>query len=82
MDFCPDLEESVVAIDNNMETAWNILDEAAVATSCGNINSLYQEAVYDQLCEKLPEGLLGLWVSGVFLTVLLLLLVRVSTSCI
>lgn len=73
---CSDLEDSVVSIDNDMETAWNLLDEAAVVTSCRNINSLYQAAVYDQLCEKLPEGLLGLWVSGVFLTVLLLLLVR------
>lgn len=72
--LCTDLTATVDSIDSNLETVWTILDEAAVTTSCRNINGLYQEAVYDYTCHDLPEGLLGFWVSSAFLTVLLLML--------
>lgn len=75
--LCTDLTATVDSIDSNLETVWTILDEAAVTTSCRNINGLYQEAVYDYTCHDLPEGLLGFWVSSAFLTVLLLMLVSV-----
>lgn len=62
-------------VDGAMENLWTILDDTALLLSCENLNGLYQAAVYDNLCAKLPEGLLAFWVSAVILTVLLLVLV-------
>lgn len=76
MDVCSDLSPAVEALDTTLEDLWNVLDDAAFLTSCENLNGLYQAAVYDELCEELPKGLLGFWVSCVILTVLLLVLVR------
>ena len=57
---------------------WVILENAANLTSCENFNGQYQSVVYDEFCDNLPRALLGFWVSGVILTVLLLMLVRLS----
>ncbi|CAM9899295.1 unnamed protein product, partial [Ectocarpus fasciculatus] len=74
-DACSELAEPVQAVDNSLQNFWAILADAGELSSCENLNGLYQSAVYDELCKDLPEGLLGFWVSCVFLTVLLLILV-------
>lgn len=55
-----------------------MLEDAGELSSCENLNSLYQTAVYDELCSDMPRGLLGFWVSCSILTVLLLILVRMN----
>lgn len=62
-------------VDTAMYDLWIVLEDAGELSSCENINGPYQEAVYDELCTLVPEGLLGFWVSCVILTVLLLVLV-------
>lgn len=73
--LCASLDTPVSTLDAQLQELWDILNDAAVITSCRNINGLYQAAVYDDLCNSLPEGLRALWVSCVFLTILLIVLV-------
>lgn len=75
VDQCEDLLAPVQALDTSLENFWTVLDDAGELSSCENVNGLYQAAVYDELCDDLPSGLLGFWVSCVILTVLLLILV-------
>lgn len=62
-------------MDNSLQELWFVLEDAGELTSCENLNGQYQAAVYDDLCEDVPDGLLGFWVSCAILTVLLLVLV-------
>lgn len=72
---CDDLVAPVESIDASLESLWAILEDGGELSSCENINGKYQAAVYDELCDELPKGLLGFWVSCALLTVLLLILV-------
>ncbi|CAN0286115.1 unnamed protein product, partial [Hapterophycus canaliculatus] len=75
MDECVDLLAPVQDLDTLLESLWTVLEGAGEPSSCENINGLYQAAVYDELCDDVPSGLLGFWVSCEMLTVLLLILV-------
>lgn len=73
---CEELLAPVQEVDASFQGLWNVLWDAGELSSCENLNGLYQEAVYDELCDDLPRGLLGFWVSCFFLTLLLVVLVR------
>ncbi|CAN0416759.1 unnamed protein product, partial [Laminaria digitata] len=73
--ICAELGPSVDAINASLYSLWSVLEDAGELSSCEGLNGPYQAAVYDELCEELPKGLLGFWVSCVLLTVLLLVLV-------
>eukprot|EP00903_Cladosiphon_okamuranus_P012954 g12093.t1 len=75
VDVCEDLQAPVEEVDGALRSLWTVLEEAGELSSCENLNSLYQTAVYDELCTDVPQGLLGFWVSCSILTVLLLILV-------
>ena len=70
-----DVSSFVNELNQTLWDFWVILENAANLTSCENINGQYQSVVYDEFCDNLPRALLGFWVSGVILTVLLLMLV-------
>eukprot|EP00752_Nemacystus_decipiens_P005381 g4879.t1 len=74
-DACDDLQAPVVEVNGALRSLWTVLEDAGELSSCENLNSLYQTAVYDELCTDVPKGLLGFWVSCSILTVLLLILV-------
>ncbi|CAM9794407.1 unnamed protein product [Pylaiella littoralis] len=74
-DQCDDLVAPVQSINSSMESLWIVLEDGAELSSCENINGKYQAAVYNELCDELPKGLLGFWVSCTILTILLLILV-------
>lgn len=80
VDLCDAMADPVDDMIESFREAWDILDESAEVTSCSNINGNYQQIVFDDFCQVLPGGLLAFWVSGVFLTVLLLVLVSSSPS--
>lgn len=63
-------------MDSSFQGLWNVLWDAGKLSSCENLNGHYQAAVHAELCDDLPRGLLGFWVSCFFLTLLLLVLVR------
>ena len=77
-DVCEDILPAVNTVNASLYDLWSLLDEAGQLSSCEGLNGPYQAAVYDELCDELPRGLLGFWVSCVILTVLLLVLVRVT----
>lgn len=81
VDQCEELEPAVEEVDASLRSLWTVLEDAGELSSCENLNSLYQKAVYDELCTDLPRGLLGFWVSCSILTVLLLILVRFVVVC-
>ncbi|CAM9421985.1 unnamed protein product [Laminaria digitata] len=72
--FCESLLPPVDAVNASLYSLWSVLDEAGQLSSCENLNGPYQAAVYEELCDELPRGLLGFWVSCVILTLLLLVL--------
>lgn len=79
-DQCDDLVAPVQSINSSMESLWIVLEDGAELSSCENINGKYQAAVYNELCDELPKGLLGFWVSCTILTILLLILVIIESA--
>ncbi len=80
MDQCGELLAPVQSVEASLQSLWAVLENAGELSSCENLNTLYQTAVYDELCDDLPRGLLGFWVSCSILTVLLLVLVSGSSQ--
>ncbi len=73
--LCSDAEDDIELMEQSLKEVWDTLNEGAELASCSAINGLYRSAVWDELCEELPKGLLALLVSCILLSALLLLLV-------